>query len=99
MLNYKPKVRYSAKSGSTNSDSYVIGYNPNYVVAIWCGSDEGNKISTSPSKKIFLDLANKLSEYEKEKWYEPSKNVEAKKIDPITGSPNEHGSIYYLIKR
>ena len=99
MLNYKPKVRYSAKSGSTNSDSYVIGYNPNYVVAVWCGSDEGKKIDKSPTKKIFLDLANTLAKYEKEKWYEPTKNVEAKKIDPITGLESEYGSIYYLIKR
>ena len=99
MLNYQTKVKYSAKSGSTNSDSYVIGFNPNYTIAVWCGNDKGNKISDSPTKKIFQELANKLANYNEEKWYEPSKNVTAKKIDPITGNLSDTGSIYYLIKR
>ena len=94
MINYIPNVKYSAKSGSTNSDSYVIGYNPNYLIAVWTGSDEGNLISMSPTKSIFLDLANKLSKYKEEKWYEPSKNILVKKIDPITGIESNYGSIY-----
>ena len=98
MLNYQTKVKYSAKSGSTNSDSYVIGFNPNYTISVWCGNDKGNKISDSPTKKIFQELANKLANYNEEKWYEPSKNVTAKKIDPITGNLSDTGSIYYLIK-
>ena len=99
MLNYQTKVKYGAKSGSTNSDSYVIGFNPNYTIAVWCGNDEGNKITNSPTKKIFQELANKLSIYNEEKWYEPSKNVIAKKIDPITGNLSDYGSIYYLIRK
>ena len=98
MINYIPKVKYSAKSGSTNSDSYVIGYNPNYLIAVWAGSDEGNLISMSPTKSIFLDLANKLSKYKEEKWYEPSKNILVKKIDPITGIESNYGSIYYIAR-
>ena len=99
MINYQTNVRYSAKSGSTNSDSYVIGYNPNYTIAVWCGSDEGNEISISPSKKIFLEIANLISKYKEEKWYEPTKNVVAKRIDPITGNESIYGSIYYLIRK
>ena len=98
MINYIPNSLYSAKSGSTNSDSYVIGYNPNYLIAIWTGSDEGNLITTTPSKSIFLDLANKLSKYKEEKWYEPSKNILAKRIDPITGIESNYGSIYYIAR-
>ena len=98
MINYIPNVKYSAKSGSTNSDSYVIGYNPNYLIAVWTGSDEGNLISISPTKSIFLDLANKLSKYKEEKWYEPSKNILVKKIDPITGIESNYGSIYYIAR-
>ena len=98
MINYIPNVKYSAKSGSTNSDSYVIGYNPNYLIAVWAGSDEGNLISMSPTKSIFLDLANKLSKYKEEKWYEPSKNILVKKIDPITGIESNYGSIYYIAR-
>ena len=98
MINYIPNVKYSAKSGSTNSDSYVIGYNPNYLIAVWTGSDEGKLISMSPTKSIFLDLANKLSKYKEEKWYEPSKNILVKKIDPITGIESNYGSIYYIAR-
>lgn len=99
MVNYQTKVKYSAKSGSTNSDSYVIGYNPNYTIAVWCGNDEGKKIDKSPTKKIFQELANKLANYEEEKWFEPTKNIIVEKIDPITGNLSEYGSTYYLIKR
>ena len=96
MINYIPNVKYSAKSGSTNSDSYVIGYNPNYLIAVWSGSDEGKKIESSPSKKIFLDLANKLAKYKEEKWYEPTQNVIEKRLDPISGNESIYGSIYYI---
>ena len=99
MINYQTNFKYSAKSGSTNSDSYVIGYNPNYTIAVWCGNDEGKEINKSPVKKIFLDITNKLSKYKDEQWYEPSKNVIAKKIDPITGLSSEIGSTYYLIRK
>ena len=99
MINYQTNVKYSAKSGSTNSDSYVIGYNPNYTIAVWCGSDEGKEISKTPTKKIFQDIANRLSKYKDEKWYEPSKNLISKKIDPITGITCENGSTYYLIRK
>ena len=99
MINYQTNVKYSAKSGSTNSDSYVIGYNPNFTIAVWCGNDEGEEINKSPVKKIFQSIANKLSKLKEEIWYEPSKNVIAKKIDPISGLFDENGSIYYLIRK
>lgn len=33
--------KYAIKSGTTATDSLTVGYNPNVVLAVWAGYDEG----------------------------------------------------------
>jgi membrane peptidoglycan carboxypeptidase len=41
---------YAGKSGSTNTDSWMIGYTPQLVTAVWNGYDKGEPIDLSVEK-------------------------------------------------
>src|SRR5699024_88583 len=38
---------YAGKSGTTNSDSWMIGYSPTLVTGIWTGYDDNRKFTSS----------------------------------------------------
>ncbi|MFO1442181.1 PBP1A family penicillin-binding protein [Bacillus sp. Bva_UNVM-123] len=41
---------YAGKSGSTDTDSWMIGYSPQLVTAVWTGYDKGRTITTQVDK-------------------------------------------------
>lgn len=96
---------YAIKSGSTDTDNWIIGFNPNIVTSIWIGYDNNKEMDTSDfkySKKIW---ANTMESYLKEKevsWYSIPENIVGVIVDPITGNlateESEHKKILYYIK-
>lgn len=98
MLSFPIRYRYATKTGSTKSDNYVIGYNPNYVIAVWTGDDEGKEIENSSiSKKIFQNIANKLSYTYDENWYKiGNSRVVEYRVNPISGELSSYGSNYFI---
>ncbi len=96
---------YAIKSGSTDTDNWIIGFNKNAVTSIWIGYDDNKVLSTNDfkySKKIW---ANAMESYLKDKevsWYDIPSNVVGVIVDPITGNlaTNESKSkkILYYIK-
>ena len=98
MLSFPTRYRYATKTGSTKSDNYVIGYNPNYVIAVWTGDDEGKEIENSSiSKKIFQNIANKLSYTYDENWYKiGNSRVVEYRVNPISGELSSYGSNYFI---
>ena len=99
MLNYQTKHRFATKTGSTKSDNYALGYNPNYVIAVWTGDDEGKEIeNTNISKVLFQQIANQLSDkYLEERWYKVGNNrIVEYRVDPISGQLSQDGSLYYI---
>ena len=96
---------YGIKSGSTDTDNWIIGFNQNIACSIWIGYDD-NKILTNNdfkySKKIW---ANAVENYLKDKetsWYKIPENVVGIIVDPITGNlatdETSHKKILYYIK-
>lgn len=70
MLSYEPKARFSVKTGTTDSDRWVIGYNPQYTISVWMGNDENNTFQDgSTAKVIFHDIANAIMERHKDYFY------------------------------
>ncbi len=51
---------YAAKSGTTISDQYLIGFTPSLTAGIWTGFDVGRQLSDAQdkaaSKKIWIDF-------------------------------------------
>ncbi|WOV87948.1 PBP1A family penicillin-binding protein [Sporosarcina oncorhynchi] len=56
----KQRRPYAAKSGTTISDQYLIGYTPSLTAGIWTGYDIGQQLTSledkAASKKIWIDF-------------------------------------------
>ncbi len=98
MLNYQTKQLFATKTGSTKSDNYVIGYNPNYVIAVWTGNDDGEEIENSSiSKVLFQKIANEICKDINEQWYKiGNSRVVEYCVDPIKGELSSFGSNYFI---
>lgn len=95
--------KYAAKSGSTDYDNWMIGFNSNIVLGIWTGNDDSSIIKNSETKFIKNIWADVMEEYSKNKsnlWYNQPKNVIAIELNPITGKVAEDGEykkrLYFL---
>ncbi len=94
--------KYAGKSGSTDSDNWMIGFNNNIVLGIWCGYDDNRTLQNSEGKFIKYIWAEIMEYYNKDKekkWYDTPNNVTSIKLNPITGqlaTNNEYSkSIYF----
>ncbi len=103
LLGYEPYTTVAAKSGSSDWDSLIAGYNPQMTLTLWNGYDENQPLTTTEERKIsrsiFKEVFNRI--YPKEQtgpWYEPSENLLAYRVDPITGTIDNNGSIYWYLK-
>ncbi len=82
--------QYAGKSGTTNTDSWMIGYTPDLVAGIWTGYDKGTEISRSAerhyAKRIWADFMERsLKNSSFTAFKPPSDQVVKVSIDPETG--------------
>ena len=97
--------RYSIKSGTTDTDKWIIGYNREAVLAVWTGYDNNKTLDASMSK-FHKDIWIKTMEgYLKEKetsWYSTPNNIVGVLVNPITGKlSNEKDKVskmFYFLK-
>ncbi|MDF2701002.1 MAG: penicillin-binding protein family, partial [Haloplasmataceae bacterium] len=84
---------YAGKSGSTDYDNTMIGYNPELVLGVWTGFDELVPIikyeEKSYSKRLWAQVVEEYFQGTENNWYEPSDNIIGVRVNPITGD------IYY----
>ena len=105
-LSIKPKLtkKYAIKTGSTNTDSLIVGYNKDYTLGTWVGYDNNKSLTRSDSKIARNIWADTIENYLREKedsWYKKPKNVDAVLVNPLTGklattSSKRKKFIYYL---
>lgn len=96
---------YAIKSGSTDTDNWIIGFNKEVATSIWIGYDNNKDLDGNDykySKKIW---ANAMENYLKGKdieWYKIPNNVVGVIVDPITGNlatnETKNKKILYYIK-
>lgn len=101
MYGSNPKVKVGVKSGTSDWDSWVMGFNPEYTIGVWSGFDDNrdlNKEYYPISKNIFQQTFNALYEHKEGVWYQPSDNIVIKQVDPITGLDSSNGSLYWYLK-
>ena len=83
------KNTFSAKSGSTDTDNWIFGYNQDLVVGVWTGYDDNRKVETLEDlrfgKFIWADIVNSYFNNKTTSWYETPQNVVRFKLNPITG--------------
>lgn len=101
LYGFEPKVPVAVKSGTSDWDSLVAGFNPEYTLSIWTGFDDNRLLPKeyySVSKNIFKDTFNALYKDREAIWYQPSDGIVEKKVNPITGNDDSNGSTYWFKK-
>lgn len=88
-LNGKLNQKYALKSGTTDNDYWISGYNKNVLSIIWAGNDENKDVPKSYSKTIKDIWLNSVNAYTEDiiddEWYTKPDNVIAIPMNPKTG--------------
>ena len=93
--------KYAIKTGSSGTDCWMVGYNPNILMLVWNGYDDNSELEVkdgSISKNIWVDTVENLN-IEKE-WYTIPKNVVGVPLDAVTGEvtdSKEKTTIFYYV--
>ena len=80
--------KYSIKSGTTDTDLLIMGYNKDAVLGIWNGYDDNSKIESkdySYHKNIWIDTMEAYFKDKETSWYNIPTNVVGVVVNPITG--------------
>ena len=96
--------KYAMKTGSSGTDYWMIGYNPDALMLVWNGYDDNKEVAVKDnviSKNIWVDTMEKYLKDKESNWYEQPSNVIAVPLDAITGQEpkdQSHVFIYYFVK-
>ena len=103
-ISSKLSNKYAIKTGSTNTDFWIVGYNKDSLVMTWMGYDDNKTVNSNVrtnAKNIWAQtIEYSLKDIETE-WYETPKNVVAIPLDAITGKSTNNSDkavLYYYVK-
>ncbi|MDD3453092.1 MAG: PBP1A family penicillin-binding protein [Bacilli bacterium] len=107
-INIAPKMTktYAIKTGTTNTDHLIFGYNKDAILGIWMGYDDNRDTDIkdgSIMKNIWIDVMESYLKDKENNWYDIPDNVVGVLVDPISGVvANENSTnkskIFYYIK-
>ena len=96
--------KYAIKTGSTNTDFWIVGYNKDALVMTWMGYDDNQTITSrvrTNSKKAWTKTIEYALKDIDTSWYKTPENVVAIPLDAVTGkvtNDNNKVSLYYYVK-
>ena len=83
---YQTTNTFACKTGTTTSSSWVVGFNQDYTILVYVGSDDNSSLTDySIGKKIWQNIANELTLNKKDSFYTYPSNLSKFKF---------HNSIY-----
>ena len=107
IISLLPRItnKYAIKSGTTNTDLWIMGYNKDVVVGIWNGYDDNRNLSNEDNKyhkEIWIETIENYLKDKEAHWYDVPDNVVGVLVNPITGEiANEEDKkkkLFYFIK-
>ena len=97
--------KYAIKTGSTDTDSWVVGYTPEVVFASWAGYDDSSNISEkviSGNKSSWITSMEKYFDTKDASWYKTPNDVVGVLVNPVTGNvvsnESENKKVLYYLK-
>ena len=106
-FNIAPKItkKYSIKTGTTDTDHLIFGYNPDLLIGGWIGYDDNtNTVDKDGTtlKNMWVEIMESYLKEKEESWYEQPNNVVGVLVNPITGEAatkdTKNSTIMYYIK-
>ena len=107
LISLLPKItnKYAIKSGTTDTDMWIIGYNKNAVLSIWNGYDDNKVIGSGEGgyhKDIWIDTMETYLKDKDNTWYEMPDDVVGVMVNPINGQlakeSDKLSKIFYFLK-
>ena len=96
--------KYAMKTGSTSTDCWMIGYNPDVLMLVWNGYDDNKEVEASDgniAKNIWVNTVENYLKDKEESWYETPSNVIGIPLNAITGQDlvnSKNLFVYYFVK-
>lgn len=96
--------KYAMKTGSSGTDFWMIGYNPDILMLVWNGYDDNQELEVKDgqiSKNIWVETVETVLQDKEESWYEPTENIVGVPLNAIDGTSNyskENMYIFYYVK-
>ena len=98
----KMTKKYAIKTGTTNTDHLIFGYNKDALLGLWMGFDETreSEVKTGNTmKNIWVDTMEEYLKNKKDNWYKTPKDVVGVLTDPVSGKTatdkNKARILYY----
>lgn len=93
---------YSIKTGTTDYDHWIVGYNPDALLLVWTGNDKNEKTIgySKITKNIWADTMEETLKEKEVSWYEQPKNVIGLPLNPVSAEfvTNGKSTMYYFVK-
>lgn len=100
-----PKMtkKYAIKTGTTDTDHLIFGYNKDLVIGAWVGYDDNKPTTPTDStaiKNMWVDAMELSLKDKEDAWYEMPKNVVGVLVDPVSGETTDKDKkrMFYYIK-
>lgn len=96
--------KYAIKTGSTNTDYWIVGYNQDALVMMWTGYDNNLEVSgktRNSTKKMWAKTIENTLKDKEDNWYKTPKNIVALPLDAVSGeetTDTKKATLYYYVK-
>ena len=104
-LSGKLSHKYAIKTGTTDTDRLIFGFNHDLLVGVWAGYDDNREspsADNSISKNIWFNTIEGCLKDKDDSWYDIPNNVVGVLVDPISGElagdSTSHKRMFYYIK-
>ena len=99
-ISSKITKKYAIKTGSSGTDCWMVGYNPDALMMVWNGYDDSKELKVSDgaiSKNIWADTMESI--LKESNWYETPSNIVGVPLDPVTGAKPKDDKyfMYYYV--
>ena len=107
LISLLPKMtnKYSIKSGTTDTDMWIMGYNQDAVLGIWTGYDDNSVLKSGDSsfhKDILIETMESYLENKDTSWYNIPDNIVGVLVNPLTGElatkEDKKKKLFYFLK-
>lgn len=81
--------KYAGKSGTTDTDNWMLGFNPDITIGVWSGYDDNREITDISdlqfAKYLWADCVEGYLKNKNTKWYQKPSDIVSVDLNPMTG--------------